>query len=186
MTTSEITETTRQIKRRFFALRNGMMGEQLRRAGADYRIIFGLNLPQIREVAASVPTDRDLALSLRANSSTRESQLIAPMLFPRDALTAAQAVEWICMAPTVEVVDVVCLILIRGREDAMQIAETLISEDQKQDIGRYGGVRVLWNMLTDGNAAAIRPLAHREAERGGAASGVARQLLAQIDWLTEE
>lgn len=39
------------LKRRFFAMRNGAVADSLRRQGADYRIIFGLNLPQLVDIA---------------------------------------------------------------------------------------------------------------------------------------
>ena len=43
------------IKRRFFAMRNGIIADTLRKAGLDYRMIFGLNLPQITDIAADLP-----------------------------------------------------------------------------------------------------------------------------------
>ena len=42
------------IKRRFFALRNGVIADTLRRAGSPFKIIFGLNLPQLAEIAAEL------------------------------------------------------------------------------------------------------------------------------------
>lgn len=52
------------VKRRFFAMRNGALAEQMRSRGLTYRINFGLNLPQIKEIAAdvtaSVPHTKEL------------------------------------------------------------------------------------------------------------------------------
>ena len=33
------------VKRRFYAMRNGMLAAQMRQGGVDYRINFGLNIP---------------------------------------------------------------------------------------------------------------------------------------------
>ena len=43
------------IKRRFFAMRNGIVADTIRKAGFDYRMIFGLNLPQLKDIAAELP-----------------------------------------------------------------------------------------------------------------------------------
>ena len=40
------------VKRRFFAMRNGVIADVLRKGGSPFRTIFGLNLPQIAEIAA--------------------------------------------------------------------------------------------------------------------------------------
>ena len=52
------------VKRRMFALRNGVVAEALRRGGCPYRIIFGLTLPQLDEVAAVTPHTETLAQML--------------------------------------------------------------------------------------------------------------------------
>ena len=49
------------IKRRFFAMRNGIIADTLRKAGLDYRMIFGLNLPQVVEIAGEQPHEPALA-----------------------------------------------------------------------------------------------------------------------------
>ena len=38
---------TQEIKRRFFAMRNGIVADTIRKAGLQDKMIFGLNLPQI-------------------------------------------------------------------------------------------------------------------------------------------
>ena len=44
--------TMQTLKRRFFAMRNGLLADQMRRAGSNFRIIFGLNIIQLNEIAA--------------------------------------------------------------------------------------------------------------------------------------
>ena len=61
----EATETSfndmQTVKRAFFAMRNGVIADTLRRAGSPFKIIFGLNLPQISEIAARTPHTAGLA-----------------------------------------------------------------------------------------------------------------------------
>lgn len=77
-----------RVKRRFFAMRNGMLADQMRRGGLNYRVNFGLNLPQLKDIAAEIATGWglnsgeivDLADTLWDNVNTRESRLLAPLL----------------------------------------------------------------------------------------------------------
>ena len=75
------------IKRRFFAMRNGIIADTIRKSGAPYRMIFGLNLPQIDEISRETGKNKELAEKLHADTSTRESQLLAPMLMPEEEMT---------------------------------------------------------------------------------------------------
>ena len=37
----------KEIKHQFMAFRNGIVADALRKAGYDYKVIFGLQLPQL-------------------------------------------------------------------------------------------------------------------------------------------
>ena len=73
--------TIQEIKKEFFAMRNGMLGDTLRKAGMPYAVIFGLNIPQLGEIARRAQEDtaeRDaLARELWADTKVRESRLLA-------------------------------------------------------------------------------------------------------------
>lgn len=56
-----------RLKRRFFAMRNGITADALRRVGQPFRVIFGLNMPQLREIAGEFGPDEELARELWAN-----------------------------------------------------------------------------------------------------------------------
>lgn len=134
-----------RVKRRFFAMRNGAVADSMRKSGASYRIIFGLNLPQITEIAREFGINRDLALNLRNNTSTRESMLLAPMIFPSGELTQEVAWEWLRTAPTTEVVDVACLKLIKKLDKPAPLLEKL--SQSNESLMRYSAIRtlvVLW------------------------------------------
>lgn len=185
MTPQEITEAIRQIKRQFFMMRNGMMGDQLRRAGVPYRIIFGLNLPQVSAIARESPHDADLAMALWQNSGTRESLMIAPMLYPHDEATSVLARTWIETAPTVEAIDILCLRLIKGQPWAEELALNLLKPEIDIPLVRYAGLRILWNMLDDNTAAAMRPIVEAEVQSDAQTALTAKALLAQIDFFLE-
>lgn len=128
------------LKRRFFAMRNGLLADQMRRAGSHFRIIFGLNIIQLNEIAADYGHDPELAATLWANTTTRESMLLAPMLWRPDDFSREEAVELCTAVPDPEVADMVCHKLLKTRPDAPAIAETLIAS--AEPLMRYTALRL--------------------------------------------
>ena len=63
-----------KVKRQFFALRNGVVADALRRAGLPHRIIFGLSVVDLKMIAREVGVNTELSEMLRDNVSTRESR----------------------------------------------------------------------------------------------------------------
>ncbi|MDE7141501.1 MAG: hypothetical protein K2O33_01225, partial [Muribaculaceae bacterium] len=149
------------VKRRFFAMRNGALAEQMKNAGAGYKINFGLLQSQVAEIAAQVRAGTlderpeklnpgemaELARSLRANTTPRESMLIAPMVFPAALLSREEAEEWLLGSPTPEVADTLCLKLLRGHPDAAAIAAATLSSSESSDMQRYAALRLLLNLV---------------------------------------
>ena len=132
------------IKRRFFALRNGVTADIYRRAGAPYRVIFGLDLVQIAEIGRICGVDMELAEDLWANDTTRESRLLAPMLVDRSLMGYDSAMKWIDSIKTVEEADVMCHRLLRYLECVHDIIDRMLDADT--DMKRYVGVRLVANM----------------------------------------
>lgn len=139
------------LKRRFFAMRNGLLADQLRRAGSPFRIIFGLNVIQIKEIAADYGHDASMAAKLWANATTRESMLMAPMLWRSEDFTADELVALCGSSPHAEVSDMLCHRLLRGRCDAPAIVDKLAASELP--LMRYTALRLALAMLGDGMAA---------------------------------
>ncbi len=82
----------KEIKHEFMAFRNGVIADTLRKAGYPHRLIFGLQVPQLADIArralADPDTDRQaLAEELWADAEVRESRLLACWLFDPAAIT---------------------------------------------------------------------------------------------------
>ncbi len=150
------------VKRRFFAMRNGIVADALRRLSPSYRMIFGLNLPQIAEVAASVQPDAAFAEELWADSRTRESLLVAPMIYPAAEMDEATALRWMCDVRDTEVADVLCHRLLRRLPFARRLAEGCASSES--DMLRYTALRLMRNIMNQ-DAAAAAAMARRELDR---------------------
>lgn len=184
-----------RIKRRFFAMRNGALAAQMRAGGLVYQINFGLNLPQIKEIAAEVngrnlPTLEltGLADALWQNRTTRESMLLAPMIYPHDVMTADKAREWMTQAPTPEVADTLCHSLLRRLPFAGAMALAVMADGAAADMNRYTALRLLMNLIVTGKGDVneIERVALAERERDCALTRqVTRQILDEVVFMRE-
>lgn len=133
------------VKRRFFAMRNGLLADQMRRAGSSFRIIFGLNIIQLKEIAQEYGHDTSLAEELWSNRTTRESMLLAPMLWRQDDFSYAQALELCGEIPDTEVADMVCHALLKKRYDAVAIVDALYADESP--LMRYAALRLMLPLI---------------------------------------
>lgn len=190
------------VKRRFFAMRNGDLAAQMTAGGIGYKINFGLNLPQIGDIAAALrngtldgadhrPDATELAQTARllwANTTTRESLLLAPMLIEPDTLPAAEATAMLAACPTTEVADVLCLKLLKHHPDAEAIATDLYGRADAGTLGRYGALRLIMNLLAMNRCdlTTARKMAEAETARNEPlTSRLARQILDEVEFLSE-
>ena len=165
-----VTERMRQVKRRFFAMRNGITADHLRRSGMGYRIIFGLNLPQIAEIAADFSPDDELADALWANSTTRESRLMAPMLYDHADIIIDKALAMASQTAEIEEADVLCHRLLRHLPFAHSLPSMLLADNTGRALTRYAGLRLITFLAATGDKAAYLHLARAEASSGNPAT----------------
>lgn len=133
-----------QVKRHMFAMRNGVISDTMRKAGSTFKVIFGLNLPQIIEMAQVFGPDPELARELWANTATRESMLLAPMLIPAADFGEAEARQWIETVPCIEVADILCHRLLRHTPYAQTLATDLCLH--ATGLRQYTGLRLMANI----------------------------------------
>lgn len=171
-----------EIKRQFFAMRNGVVADALRKAGSPFRFIFGVNLPQLRDIAAQVGQSEDLAESLWANTTTRESMLIAPMIQPSESFTIEDARRWIASIPTAEVADVLCLKLLRSEPYALELIDSLLNEGG-DEMRCYTALRLMFNLVGQHPEKAREVAVQVLAEPSRLTDSFARALAEEADYL---
>ncbi len=95
----------REIKQEFYAYRNGIVADALRKAGMPYKVIFGLQVPQLAEISRqiiariesqnngndTIAERRRLAQALWDDRGVRESRLLACYLFDHTQMDRAEA-----------------------------------------------------------------------------------------------
>ena len=138
-------EIARQIRQEFFVFRNGLLADNLRNSGDCHRMIFGLNLPQIVDIAKRFEPNHSVATELWNSKETRECRLIAPMLYPVEKFNVETALQWISEIENHEIADNLCHKLLRNVPFASSLATSLIEGD---DMQRYISLRLALNLLT--------------------------------------
>lgn len=171
------------LKRRLFAMRNGALAENMRRQGAKYRIIFGVNLPQLIEIASETPKSVQLAQALWDNQTTRESMLIAPMLYPREKFDIEDARKWIATVPTAEVCDIFCHKLLRYMNYALQIVSEI--KDSENEMKRYTAIRLLFNLLPKNLDYAYEVAKNEVGRKSQLTEQLCRMLIDEIEFLRD-
>lgn len=83
-----------QIKADLRAAMNGVAAKSIRESGMGYRRVYGVELPRLREIAASYTPDRRLAQELW-QEDIRECKMLAVMLYPPSDFDGDIAVLWI-------------------------------------------------------------------------------------------
>ncbi len=173
-----------QIKRQMYALRNGVIADTLRKAGFGYKYVFGLNLPQISEIATGTGISEEISLRLRDDRLCRESRLLAPMIYPVEKLTVASALEWIDDSDTTEIIDILCHKLLKKMPEAWEVV-TAASESER-DLTRYGALRLAFNLISD-HISESKMLAEKELARDCRLTApLSRQIIDEVDFLAGE
>lgn len=171
-------EAMRAVKGEFMAMKNGVIADTLRKAGSPFRLVFGLNLPQIADIAAVHGTDAVLAEELWANTGTRESMLLAPMLADPAAFGMDDARRWCSAIPCTEVADVLCHRLLRHLPYAAELAAELAAD--ADSMKAYTGLRLYVNIWRTCPAAAEAAARSHTADSSRRNAAIAADLLERV------
>ena len=163
---------SREIRKEFFAFRNGIVADKLRKAGDPHTMIMGCLLVDVqaivqrqREAIDDAQTLKALALELWNDTNSRECRLAAPMLYPAELMTLEQALQWCLSVETIAVADNLCHQLLRHLAAADALFRQLISHEKP--LVKYTGYRLLLNLLLLGKVqpnASLRTIIENENE----------------------
>lgn len=93
MTKDEIDSKIKELKRGFRLVMNGMASQSMREKGVDYRLNWGVPFIQLKQMAADLPHDYDLAIALW-KEDIRECKILATLLMPHDKMPEEVAEIW--------------------------------------------------------------------------------------------
>ena len=135
----------REVKKEFFAYRNGIIAEQLRAAGDPHTMIMGCQLTDVIAIAEHYEKSAELAQALWNDVNHRECRMAATMLYPTENFDIETAVAWCQNVESVEIADVLCHRLLRHLPYAVELWKQLLTCDKK--LVRYTAWRLLLNLL---------------------------------------
>ena len=138
-------EELKKFKHEFYTYRNGIIADRLRSAGDCHKIIFGLNIPQLVNIANEYGKNVETARLLWNNSTCRESRLLAPMLFPIEIMQYDEACQWIESIENIEIADNLCHKLLKRLNYAQELIIKYSTHDS--DILRYTAFRLAINLI---------------------------------------
>lgn len=90
----DLAEQLRYVKRGLRGVMNGTVSQSMRDKGLAYKVIFGVELHRLQEMAAELPHDAALAGALW-KENIRECRILAGMLYPPSAYDADLAELWV-------------------------------------------------------------------------------------------
>lgn len=149
-------EQIRLIRKSFFAYRNGIIADSLRKCNDPHKSIMGCQWIDVMTIAHEVPQDVTLAEKLWEIKDSRECRMIATLLYPVRELDVETALVWAKDVESDEIADILCQALLGKMNDAMVVFNKLLSlNDDKHD---YIAFRLLQNIIKRGNASMTNEL----------------------------
>lgn len=155
--------TIPEIKKEFFAYRNGIVADMLRKNGDPHAFIMGCQLVDVQSIASRIAPSASMASAMWSDAKHRECRMIAPMLYPADEMTFDTAKDWALSVECNEIADVLCHRLLRHLACAQELAQYLASQADNQV--KYTGFRLWLNLLLSNKVsdkAAIKNLVEKE------------------------
>lgn len=137
-------EIIKSIKNDFRLGMNGIISTSMRNKGMDYKIIFGLSLPQLRTLAEKYSPNQEVATRLW-NENIRESKLLATMIYPISEMGIDQAREWIKDIRYTEVSDIASMFLFSKLSYAEQLCLEYLNYENENQI--YFAFRLFIRLL---------------------------------------
>lgn len=129
---------------------NGVISTSMRQKGMNYKLIFGVPIPEIKHIAAAHEPDAELARALW-KEDVREMKILATLLFPAGSMTQEEALAWMREIPYPEITEQCCNNLFPTVEQPDQLALKFLA-DKKSPFGRMCGF-LLWAQLFKKNLA---------------------------------
>lgn len=129
---------------------NGVISTSMRQKGMNYKLIFGVPIPEIKHIAAAHEPDAELARALW-KEDVREMKILATLLFPAGRMTQEEALAWMREIPYPEIAEQCCNNLFPTVEQPDQLALKFLA-DKKSPFGRMCGF-LLWAQLFKKNLA---------------------------------
>ena len=121
--------TTKDLKnsiiKELYKFRNGPVAESLIKGGCPHKRVFGLLLPQIAQIANSLPKSTELAFDLWNDSDCREERILALYIFDPKSLDKKDVMKLINDIKSIEEADLLPFKILRNLPYASDFLQEL-------------------------------------------------------------
>lgn len=100
----QLNERVKEIKRSFRLMMDGVASQSMRNKGLDYHVNWGASVPLLRQKAAELGKDYDLAIALW-KENVRECKILATMIMPADKILPEVVEIWMEQTPSQEIAE---------------------------------------------------------------------------------
>ena len=100
----DIQQQVKDIKQSFRQMMDGSIAASMRSKGVDYKLNWGATLPRLKEKAAELGKNYDLAIALW-KENVRECKILATMVMPADEVLPEVIDIWMEQTPTQEIAE---------------------------------------------------------------------------------
>lgn len=144
----DVHETIKEIKGQFRLYMNGVVSQSMREKGLDYKLIFGIELPRLKEIAARYQKNHEVAQALW-KENIRECKILAGMLQPVETFYPEIADIWIEDMHYPEIAELTCLNLFQYLPYASEKAFEWMADER--EYFQLCGFMLMAKLLMNGN-----------------------------------
>lgn len=122
-------EKIKEIKQSFRLMMNGTASRSMREKGADYKLNWGVSLPDLQAMAEEIGKDYELAISLW-KEDVRECKILATMLMPPEKMLPEVAEIWMEQTNSQEMAEIAAFQLYQHLDSASILAFRWMASDK--------------------------------------------------------
>ena len=137
----------KEIKQSFRQMMDGAIAKSMRDKGLDYKLNWGVTLPRLKEKAAEIGKDYDLAIALW-KENVRECKILATMIMPADQVLSEVIDIWMEQTKTQEIAEQAAFNLYQYLPYAPEKAYMWIASDKK--LYQLCGFHILSRLFMNG------------------------------------
>ena len=142
-----IQEKIREIKQSFRLMMNGTASRSMREKGADYKLNWGVSIPDLQKMADELGKDYDLAISLW-KEDVRECKILATMVMPPEKMLPEIVDIWMEQTHSQEMAEIAAFQLYQHLDFALVLAfRWMASEKMPYQVCAY---QILARLFTNG------------------------------------
>ncbi len=100
----QLQQRVREIKQSFRQLMDGKTAQSMRDKGVEYKLNWGASIPMLRDMAAEIGKDYELAIELW-KADVRECKILATMVMPEDRMLPEVVDIWMEQTTSQEIAE---------------------------------------------------------------------------------